>query len=76
MHRSGRLTLIKTTMCVVPVYTIISIGLPGWLLKALQKIVRAFLWGGTETIQSGKCLVHGSKAIAPRRLGGDGSETS
>jgi hypothetical protein len=34
MHRSSRLTLIKTTMSVVPVYTSINIGLPPWLLEA------------------------------------------
>jgi hypothetical protein len=44
MHRSGWLTLIKTTLCAIHVHTSISIELPGWLLKALQKITSAFLW--------------------------------
>jgi hypothetical protein len=57
MHRTGRLTLIKTTMTAVPVYTYISMGLPGWLLRQFRKIMRAFPWTGTYMVQSGKCLV-------------------
>jgi hypothetical protein len=34
MHRSGRLTLIKTTLSAIPVYTSISLCLPQWLRKA------------------------------------------
>jgi hypothetical protein len=43
MHRRGRLALIKTTLSVIPVYTSISLGLPQWLRKALQKLMKAFL---------------------------------
>jgi hypothetical protein len=39
MHRSGQLTLIKTIMMAVPVYTSISVGLPPWFLKTLHKIM-------------------------------------
>jgi hypothetical protein len=35
LHHSGRLTLIKTMLCAIPVYTSISISLLGWLLKAI-----------------------------------------
>jgi hypothetical protein len=43
MHRSGDLTLIKTTLSAILVYTSIGIRLPPWLIKALQKIMKAFL---------------------------------
>jgi hypothetical protein len=43
LHRSGRLTLIKMTLFVVLIYTSISISLPRWLLKATQRILKAFL---------------------------------
>jgi hypothetical protein len=72
MHRSGRLALIKTTMTVVPVYTSISIGLPSWLLKQFQKLMRAFLWTGTDMVQSGKCLVAWCRIQWPLHLGGLG----
>jgi hypothetical protein len=57
MHRSGRLVLIKTTLSSMSVYTSISIELPLWLLKALTKIMKAFLWSETDQVQGGKCLV-------------------
>jgi hypothetical protein len=57
MHQSRRLTLIKTTLCAVPVYTSISLGLPQWLYRALRKVMIMFLWTGSDVVQKGKCLV-------------------
>jgi hypothetical protein len=70
MHRSGRLTLIKSALCAGPIYTMISIGIPGWLTKALLKIMQAFLWGGFEVVQNGKWLVAWSRVQWPLCLGG------
>jgi hypothetical protein len=47
----------KTTLSAVPVYTSISLALPQWLYKALQKVMKAFLWMGSDIVQNGKCLV-------------------
>jgi hypothetical protein len=41
----GRLTLIKTTLSAIPIYTAISIALPPWFLKALRKLMMAFRHG-------------------------------
>jgi hypothetical protein len=41
---SGRLTLIKTTLSAMPVHMTISLDLPAWLLKAMTKTMKAFLW--------------------------------
>jgi hypothetical protein len=65
MHRSGRLTLIKTTLSAIPVYTSISLCLPQWLRKALQKVMKHFLWMGTEEVQGWKCLVAWSRIQRP-----------
>jgi hypothetical protein len=72
MHRSGRLALIKSTLAAMSVYISISIGLPGWMHKALEKIMKGFLWIGTETVQNGKCMVSWGKVQRPLRLGGLG----
>jgi hypothetical protein len=48
MNKSGRLTLIKTTMTVMPIYIAISLELPNWLLKAMTKLMKEFLWIGIE----------------------------
>jgi hypothetical protein len=57
MHRSGCLALIKSTLTSIPIYTLISIGMPTWMHNALQKIMRVFLWTSTNMLQQGKCLV-------------------
>jgi hypothetical protein len=70
LHQSGRLTLVTTTLSALLIYTAISIELPPWLFKAPRKIMIAFLWLGTEVIQSGKCLVTWERVQQPRHLGG------
>jgi hypothetical protein len=57
LHRSGRLTLIKMTLYAISIYTSISVKVLVWLLKAIQKTLKSFLWSGTEAIQSSKCIV-------------------
>jgi hypothetical protein len=69
MHRSGRLTLIKTTLCAVSVYTSISLGLPQWLYRALRKVVTMFLWTGSDLVQKGKWLVAWQCIERPLHLG-------
>jgi hypothetical protein len=51
MHISGRLTLIKSTVSAVPIHTAICLELSAWVRKALIKIMRGFLWTGTEAVQ-------------------------
>jgi hypothetical protein len=70
LHSSGRLTLIKMTLCVVPIYTSISVSLPGWLLKAIQRIMKAFLWSGTAVVQNGACIMSWSRVQRPLSCGG------
>lgn len=72
MNRSGRLALIKTTLSVIPVHIMVATNLPNWFLKALEKIMRAFLWSGMEIVNGGKCLVAWSKVQHPLSLGGLG----
>jgi hypothetical protein len=57
MQHSGRVALIKSTLSVISVYTSIGVGLQPWLIKALEKIMKAFLWMGTEEVKAGKCVV-------------------
>jgi hypothetical protein len=43
MHRSGHLTLIKTTLASISAYTAISHAFPPWVVIAFIKIFHAFL---------------------------------
>jgi hypothetical protein len=70
MHRSGRLALIKSTLAAMLVYLVISIELPLWLLKAFERIMKAFLSMGTDEVKGGKCLVAWSRVQRPLLLGG------
>jgi hypothetical protein len=61
MNRTGCLALIKTTLSAIPTYTAISVELPPWLIKGMNKLMKGFLWSGTEVVQKGKSLVAWSK---------------
>jgi hypothetical protein len=69
LHHSGRLTLIKMMMCAVLICTTISISPPGWLIKAIQKVLKVFLWSGSDVMQNGKCIVAWSRVQRPLHLG-------
>jgi hypothetical protein len=56
MHKSGCLTLIKTTLVAVPTHTAIP---------TLINIMRGFLWIGTESVQGGSVQSHGARSKAP-----------
>jgi hypothetical protein len=72
LHRNGYLTFFKMTLCVVPVYTSININLPGWLIKAIQKVLKYFLWLGSEVMQNNKCIVTWRRVQRPLHLDGLG----
>lgn len=54
MNRSGRLALIKSTLSAILVHIPINLKLDPWVLKALVKIMKAFLWSGTDVVSNGK----------------------
>jgi hypothetical protein len=72
MNRNGRLELIKSTLSSMAVYISICMGLPPWVIKALEKIFKALLWTGTEVVQGSKCLLAWKKVQWLRHLGGLG----
>jgi hypothetical protein len=54
------------------VYTAISVKFPPWLIRAMDKIMRVFLWSGTKVVQGGKCVVAWCQVQQPLHLGGLG----
>jgi hypothetical protein len=63
IHRSGHLVLIKSTMHAIPTYTTISLEIPAWLLKAVEGIMKCFLWSRSKEMQKGKSMVAWSCSI-------------
>jgi hypothetical protein len=55
-----------------PIYTLISIKVPTWVHKVMDKIMKVFLWVGSDVVQAGKCLVAWPKVQRPLCLGGLG----
>jgi hypothetical protein len=51
MNRSGRLALFKSTISAMTMHLAISLGLPTWMHKALEKIIKGFLWSDTDSMQ-------------------------
>lgn len=72
MNQSGHLALIRSTLTAIPVHIAICIPLPAWVFRALEKIMKAFLWTGMEVLNAGKCLVAWSKVKRPKELNGLG----
>jgi hypothetical protein len=48
----------------------ISLGLPPWVLKALENIMKCILWSVTDSVQGGRCLVTCGCVQRPLELGG------
>jgi hypothetical protein len=46
-----------------------SVDFPPWLVKALEMIMRAFLWSVIEVVQGGKCSVAWCRVQRPLHVG-------
>jgi hypothetical protein len=69
MHHSDRLVPVKTTHSAMPIYMVMSLDLSAWLHKAFEKVMKGFLWSGSDEVQGGKCLVAWSRVQRPLDLG-------
>jgi hypothetical protein len=54
----------------MPVHTALSLELLTWVRKVMLKIMRNFLWTGTDTVQGGKCSVAWNMVQRSLHLGG------
>jgi len=72
LNLAGRTTLVNSVLSGIPVYLLIALNVPSWVIKAIDKIRRAFLWKGRKEVNGGSCLVAWDIVTRPRCLGGLG----
>jgi hypothetical protein len=72
MNRAGRLVMVKVVLTAVPIYHLITLDLPKWFFKAIDKRRHGFLWKGHDKVNGCNCLVAWEKVQRPVEYGGLG----
>lgn len=72
VHPAGRVALVKVVLTAIPIHHLIVMQCPKWVLKAIEKIMRGFIWKGRKDVQGGHCLVGWNQVCRSPDLGGLG----
>lgn len=68
----GRLTLVNSVLYAIPTYWMSIFKLPTWVIKAIDRVKRDFLWSGLDIENTGCRLVCWKTLCRPRDQGGWG----
>lgn len=72
MPKSGRLTLVQSVLCTMPIHAMMALDLPMKTIAAMNKVCRGFLWCKRAEANGGNCAVAWDSVCAPKWAGGLG----
>jgi hypothetical protein len=72
LNLAGRTTMVRFVLSAIPIYLLIAMNIPKWVIKSIDKIRRGFLWKGRKDMNGGNCLVSWDIITRPLKLGGIG----
>jgi hypothetical protein len=72
LNLAGRTALVRFVLSAIPIYLLIEMNTPKWVIKEIDKIRREFIWKGRKEANGGSCLVSWETVTKPISLGGLG----
>lgn len=69
---AGRLVLLNSILSSVPIYIMLGLKIPQWVIDEIDKNRRRFLWHGTTEQQKGYNLAKWTTICQPKLIGGLG----
>lgn len=72
LNIAGRRELVRTVLSAIPTYLLTALRPPKQFVKEIEKMMRRFLWAGSQELHGGKCKVAWMKVSWPLKLGGLG----
>jgi hypothetical protein len=65
MSRAGRTTLTKVTLSAIPIHVSIAVEVSSWIYHEIDRLHRAFVWTGSDTVNGGQSKVAWSQVGPP-----------
>ncbi|KAJ4769309.1 RNA-directed DNA polymerase (reverse transcriptase)-related family protein [Rhynchospora pubera] len=72
LSRAGRVVLASSVLSTIPIYFMSVFKLPTWVVKALDRLRRDFIWGSSNNSGRSMHLLSWDRVCLPKPLGGFG----